>query len=131
MKLEYMDIYELQNLEGDILTAYDTKETALDEISLYEDAVRIVHTRADDSCRFYDPDFTEEIVYTTEENTITYEHIAELLEDAVCNVFVTLQDENGITDGGIEPLRALYLERRQKELTDIILSVVRWQYANK
>lgn len=72
-----------------------------------------------------------EIIKSESGNTITPEHVSELLEDAINNVFATLQDENNITDGGIDFSIAWQLEERQKALADMILECVNWQYAVK
>ena len=72
-----------------------------------------------------------EIIKSESGNTITPEHVNELLEDAINNVFATLQDENNITDGGIDFSIAWQLEERQKALAEMILECVNWQYAVK
>ena len=72
-----------------------------------------------------------EIIKSESGNTITHEHVNELLDDAVNNVFLQLQNENGITDGGIYFSIAWQLEERQKALADMILECVNWQYAVK
>lgn len=66
MKIEYIDIYEIQDKDGNTLSAYDSKDTAIEEFKFYECATKIVHTKADDSCRFYDISFNDEVVYTKE-----------------------------------------------------------------
>lgn len=53
--------------------------------------------------------------------------IYELLDEKINEVFFEMQTKLDITDGGIMPLDALYLEELQKKLADHIEKVLEFQ----
>lgn len=56
-----------------------------------------------------------------------YEMVSELLEDAVTDIFIAVQDKIGIECGDVEPLDEFELQKAQETLTDKIVEILRKQ----
>lgn len=54
-----------------------------------------------------------------------------LIHDNINEIFLKMQDREGITDGGIDPFDALYLEELEQQLEQVIQKVLNYQKRGK
>ena len=53
--------------------------------------------------------------------------LKELIHNKINEIFLELQNINGVTDGGIYPMDALHLDQLEEQLANLIERVVSYQ----